>query len=202
MINGSDFGLLVGLTSQNRDTSLSYGSTTDSIPEGSNNLYFTSLRARSVYTVQLPLLYNQSSGELALQAGSSSLNGYISSSDWTTFNNKQSAYTNLTSIGGLANASGWLKNNGSGTFLYSTPTKSDVGLGNVPNTDCTNPANITQSSSYRFVTDTDKTTWNSKADSFTGYTGSVTVVTGVNFALMTTTTKTITINNGIVVGVE
>ena len=138
MINGSDFGLLVGLTSQNRDTSLSYGSTTDSIPEGSNNLYFTSLRARSVYTVQLPLLYNQSSGELALQAGSSSLNGYISSSDWTTFNNK-----------------------------------SDF------------------SGSYNDLTDIPS-----------GYTGSVTVVTGVDFAFMTTTTKTITINNGIVVGVE
>ena len=35
--------------------------------------------------------------------------------------------TNLTSIGGLTNASGWLKNNGTGTFSYSTPTYSDVG---------------------------------------------------------------------------
>jgi len=41
--------------------------------------------------------------------------------------------TNLTSIAGLANAAGWLHNDGNGTFAYSTPTKSDVGLGNVEN---------------------------------------------------------------------
>ena len=41
-------------------------------------------------------------------------------------------------------------------------TKSDVGLSNVPNTDTTNPANIVQTSSYRFVSDTEKSTWNSK----------------------------------------
>ncbi|HSA08091.1 MAG TPA: hypothetical protein P5099_01870 [Candidatus Moranbacteria bacterium] len=34
----------------------------------------------------------------------------------------QTAYTNLTSIGSLANGTGWLYNNGSGTFSYSTPT--------------------------------------------------------------------------------
>jgi hypothetical protein len=34
----------------------------------------------------------------------------------------------------LAAASGWLKNDGAGVLSYSTPTKSDVGLGNVDNT--------------------------------------------------------------------
>lgn len=43
-------------------------------------------------------------------------------------------------------------------------TKSQVGLGNVPNVDATNPANIVQTSSYRFVTDTEKSTWNGKQD--------------------------------------
>lgn len=42
--------------------------------------------------------------------------------------------TKLTAIGTLTNASGWLHNNGSGTFIYSTPTKSDVGLSSVENT--------------------------------------------------------------------
>lgn len=40
---------------------------------------------------------------------------------------KQTAYTNLSTIGGLANSIGWLYNNGSGTFSYSTPSASDVG---------------------------------------------------------------------------
>lgn len=41
-------------------------------------------------------------------------------------------------------------------------TKAQVGLSAVPNVDTTNPANITWSSSYRTVTDTEKTTWNAK----------------------------------------
>ena len=48
--------------------------------------------------------------------------------------NKQIAYTNLTSIGNLTNAAGYLKNNGSGTFAYIIPTKTDISLGNVENT--------------------------------------------------------------------
>ena len=97
---------------------------------------------------------------------------------------------------------------------YNNPhnvNKAQVGLSNVPNTDCTNPANITQSSDYRFVTDTEKSTWNSKSDfsgSYddltdipSGYTGSITVVTGVDFILMTTTTSTITISNGIITSI-
>ena len=43
-------------------------------------------------------------------------------------------------------------------------TKMDVGLSNVPNTDATNPANIVQTSTYRFVSDTEKSSWNAKID--------------------------------------
>lgn len=43
-------------------------------------------------------------------------------------------------------------------------TKNDVGLGNVPNTDATNPANIAQDTTHRFATDTEKSTWNAKQD--------------------------------------
>lgn len=46
------------------------------------------------------------------------------------------------------------------TPILEAITKADVGLSNVPNVDATNPANITQTSSYRFVTDTEKATWN------------------------------------------
>jgi hypothetical protein len=44
-----------------------------------------------------------------------------------------------------------------------TLIKDDVGLSNVPNTDATNPANISQTSSYRFVTDAEKALWNYSA---------------------------------------
>ena len=51
-------------------------------------------------------------------------------------------------------------------------TKSDVGLSNVPNVDATDPANIIQTSSYRFVTDTEKSTWNGKENAITAGTTS------------------------------
>jgi len=49
--------------------------------------------------------------------------------------------------------------------------KTDVGLGNVPNVDATNPVNIVQTSNYRFVTDLQINTWNAKQDA---------LVSGVN----------------------
>ena len=45
--------------------------------------------------------------------------------------------------------------------------KADVGLESVPNIDATNPANITQTSNYRFTTDTEKSTWNGKENVLT-----------------------------------
>lgn len=54
-----------------------------------------------------------------------------------------------------------------GDKSWQTLNASAVGLGNVPNTDATNPANIIQTSSFRFVTDTEKATWNSKQSTIT-----------------------------------
>jgi hypothetical protein len=48
-----------------------------------------------------------------------------------------------------------------------TLISSDVGLGSVPNVDATNPANIVQTSSYRFVTDSEKSSWNGKENAIT-----------------------------------
>lgn len=70
-----------------------------------------------------------------LGAGTSSFDG-----TWASLTAKPA---NVVSFGGLANAAGWLRNNGSGTLSYATPAKSDVGLGNVPNVDATNADNIT-----------------------------------------------------------
>ena len=53
-------------------------------------------------------------------------------------------------------------------------TKTQVGLSNVPNVDTTNPSNITQDSTHRFVTDVEKTLWNnnsSAVQSVAGKTG-------------------------------
>ncbi|NBO27278.1 MAG: hypothetical protein EBU96_10925, partial [Actinobacteria bacterium] len=52
---------------------------------------------------------------------------YISSA--STWNAKQNAYTNLTTIGTLANAAGYLYNDGSGVFSYTTPTGGVTSVG-------------------------------------------------------------------------
>ena len=51
------------------------------------------------------------------------------------------------------------------------------------------------------VVDRRKVVGVSKAAVFTGYTGSVTVVTGVNFVAQTVTTKVVTYSNGIVTSI-
>ncbi len=63
--------------------------TTDNIPEGSTNLYFLNSRARLALSATSPLGYDNSTGVFSIQQASISQNGYLSSTDWTTFNDKQ-----------------------------------------------------------------------------------------------------------------
>lgn len=68
--------------------------------------------------------FNSSSGNISIdytngQAASSSTKGFLTSTDWSTFNGKQAAYTILTTLGSLANGSGVLTNNGSGTLSWA-----------------------------------------------------------------------------------
>jgi len=63
--------------------------TTDEIGEGTNNKYYTNTRARNAISASAPLNYNASTGTLTMTAATASSNGYLSSSDFTTFNNKQ-----------------------------------------------------------------------------------------------------------------
>ena len=109
------------------------------IGAGTGNGTVTSVAALTLGTTGTDLSSTVATGTttpvitLNVPTASASNRGALSSTDWSTFNGKQAAYTNLSTIGALANGTGWLYNNGSGTFSYSTPTKSDVGLGNVTN---------------------------------------------------------------------
>ena len=103
--------------------------TTLNIPQytlsGLGGISLTSLSASS------PLSYNNSTGAFSINQSNTSTNGYLSSTDWNTFNGKQSAYTNLSSIGSLSNTAGYLYNNGSGSFSYTTPTGYSIGYANL-----------------------------------------------------------------------
>jgi len=128
-VNGNNITGVValGVARQTAQNSLVAGTTTDNVPEGGTNLYFTTARARNVYTVNPPLSYVPATGTLQIPVSTGSVNGYLSYADWNTFNGK--------------------------------------------------------------------------ANAFTGYTGSVTVITGVNFVAQTTTSQTLTFSNGILTGV-
>jgi predicted heme/steroid binding protein len=119
--------------------------TTDNIPEGTTNLYYTNTRARAalsfvagsgaynsttgVITIPTnnnqitnganyitlaslsgtaPISYNSGTGAISITQAGTASNGYLSSTDWNTFNNKQSALTNpVTGTGSAGQVAYW-----------------------------------------------------------------------------------------------
>lgn len=97
----------------------------------------------------------------------------------------------------------WISANGQNilTHLSDTTnphnvTKAQVGLSNVPNTDATNPANISQSASFRFTTDTEKTLWNQNIRRLIGSVRGLTIAANVGTLNTETELTTITIPAG------
>jgi hypothetical protein len=66
---------------------------TDDIQElaSPTNRWFTDTRARAAVSASSPLAYNSGTGVFSIPAATSSQNGYLTSTDWTTFNAKQTA---------------------------------------------------------------------------------------------------------------
>ena len=66
---------------------------TDDIQElvSPTNKWFTDTRARAALSASSPLAYNSGTGLFSIPAATSSQNGYLTSTDWTTFNSKQAA---------------------------------------------------------------------------------------------------------------
>ena len=66
---------------------------TDDIQElaSPTNRWFTDTRARAALSASSPLAYNSGTGVFSIAQANGSTNGFLSSTDWTTFNAKQSA---------------------------------------------------------------------------------------------------------------
>ncbi len=62
--------------------------TTDNLTEGATNKYFSNTLARGAVSASSPLSYDSLTGIFSIGASSSTANGYLSSTDWSTFNNK------------------------------------------------------------------------------------------------------------------
>ena len=84
------------------------GKTTTDLAEGTN-LYFTNARAQSAISGTLPI--SVISGVVSISQASGSSNGYLSSTDWNTFNSKQAAL----------NGTGFVKISGT-TISYDNST--------------------------------------------------------------------------------
>jgi hypothetical protein len=63
---------------------------TSDVSEGSA-LYYTDARARAAISGTAPITVNSTTGAIGIQPASGAANGYLSSADWTTFNDKQAA---------------------------------------------------------------------------------------------------------------
>lgn len=64
---------------------------TDQVPEGATNLYFTATRARNALSPAAPITYNAGTGAIGISQAGNAANGFLSATDWNTFNNKQAA---------------------------------------------------------------------------------------------------------------
>ncbi|HSU29533.1 MAG TPA: hypothetical protein VLJ68_14195 [Chitinophagaceae bacterium] len=80
--------------------------TSDHISEGTTNLYFSDARVRSVLSANSPLSYNSSAGIFSIPQATSTVSGYLSSSDWVNFSTKQTAGNYITGLTGDVTATG------------------------------------------------------------------------------------------------
>lgn len=109
---------------------------TDDIQELASpvNKWFTDLRARAAISVSSPLAYNSGTGLITIAQATGSANGYLSSTDWTTFNSKQSALSGT----GFVKISGTTISYDNSTYL----TTSAAATNYVPYTGATANVNL------------------------------------------------------------
>lgn len=65
----------------------------------STNLYYTDTRARGALSATAPLVYNSGTGAFSMPAATSSVDGYLTASNFSTFNSKANAATTLSGYG-------------------------------------------------------------------------------------------------------
>jgi hypothetical protein len=100
------------------DSSLITGNRTYTLPNANGTVaLLSSISATS------PLSYSSSTGVISLPQATSSVSGFLSSTDWTAFNGKQNVTANLTSLSGLTYSStSFVRMTGVNTFTLDTNT--------------------------------------------------------------------------------
>ena len=115
--NSKEAAIALGTTSQYWRGDKTWQTLNTTVVTEGTNLYYTDARVRAAISVSQPLTYNSTTGQLGIQVANSTQGGYLTSTDWSTFNNKQNAGNYITALTGEATASG----PGSAAVTLSTP---------------------------------------------------------------------------------
>lgn len=112
----------VSVSSVNGHTESNITLTSSDIAEGTN-LYHTDARSRAAISVTSPINYNASTGVISITAATTTASGYLSSSDWNTFNNKMGVFTSQTANSFYA---------GPASGVNASPSFRNIVVGDIP----------------------------------------------------------------------
>lgn len=101
------------------------------VTNGSAQLGWSSVLTPSALSATAPVTYNSSTKVIAMPVATSSVNGYLSSTDWSTFNAKQPAGSYVTSLTGDVTASGPGASAATVAKIQGTTVTGTTGGGNV-----------------------------------------------------------------------
>lgn len=188
--NGSVSSVVaLAVARQVAENSLVVGATTDNVSEGTTNYYFTSQRARNSITGNLPITYNTATGIIGINLGSSS--DSVCAGNDVRLSNARTPLAHNHSITDITNLTTELA---SKEPVIDKNTAFNKDFGNTAGSVC--EGNDTRLSDPR--TPLSHTHSLNDISDLTGFTGSISIITSVNFANQTVTTTTLTIDKGII----
>lgn len=139
--NGKQSAITTGSSSQFLKGDLSLGTILTNLSSFSNDSNFITLTS---FSATSPIFYNTSTGIISSQAATTSQNGYLTSTNWNTFNGKQSSITTGTTSqyfkGDLSLATFPVKLNDFGTAASATYSMGGFGLTNLETITSDSPA--------------------------------------------------------------
>lgn len=171
------------------ENSLVVGATTDNVSEGNSNYYFTAQRARNSITGNLPITYNTSTGIIGIKLGST--NDSVCAGNDARLSNARTPLAHNHTISDITNLTTELASK-EPVIIKNTAFNKD--FGNIAGSVC--EGNDIRLSDAR--TPISHSHSLSDISDLSGFTGSINVITGVNFTNQTVTTMTLTIDKGII----
>jgi len=121
LANWIELSTPASVTSVNGNAGPAVVLTTTDIAEGANNKYYSNTLARGAVNAAAPLTYNAATGTFSITQANASSAGYISASDWNTFNNKQATFTSQTANNFYASPNG-----SNGTPIFRSIQAADI----------------------------------------------------------------------------